>query len=141
MQLHPNIVLWFSRHDPLPAQLDYLERKLKDYKLIQHKEPLNTAEEAIKLASQFNASYIVPVLPLSFIAYLVDEAKKYDITVLRAEMILVHNCTKDPCPDFDPYTDVIITSRSLRDGSMVRRHFRFDRFTVLKGIKIETEEW
>ncbi len=134
------IVLWLSRHEPLPAQKDYLKSKLGDYKLIVHKKPLNNAEEAVKLAKKYNADYIVPVLPLSFIAYLVDEARKHKMTVLRAEMNLIHNCETTPCPDFHPYTDVIMVSKDF-DGKVIHRHFRFEKFTILKGIKIETEDW
>ncbi len=133
-------VLWMSRHDPLPIQKDTLKKKLGDYKLFVHKQPLSTAEEAIKLAKKYNADYIIPVLPLSFIAYLIDEAKKHNITILRAEMKLIHNCTNIPCPDFDPYTDVIISSKDF-NHNLTHRHFRFEKFSILKAIKIETEDF
>jgi len=132
-------VLWISRHKPLPAQLKYLKQKLGDFELIIHDKPLSTAQDAVNLVKQHGAKYIIPVLPLSFIAHLVQEAKKHDFIVLRAEMENIHNCTQHPCPEFNPNTDTIMESRDFNTGQKIYRHFRFKCFVILKDIQIITE--
>jgi len=133
-------VLWVSRHKPLPTQLQFLKNKLGDFELIIHDKPLSTAQDAVNLVKQHNADFVVPVLPLSFIAHLVTEAKKHGFTVLRAEMDNLHNCNSDDCPEFNPDTDTIMVSRDLNDPSkIIRRHFRFKEFVVLKDIQIITK--
>jgi len=134
-------VLWISRHEPLRAQLRALEEKLGEYELVQHSEPLGTAEDAIKLAREHRADFIVPVLPMTFIMHLVSEAKKYGFTVLRAEMQNLHNCSQQPCPEYNDETDTIMVSRDLNTGETIYRHFRFEKFVVLKEIKLVTEPW
>jgi len=135
------VVLWISRHRPVPAQLEALMNKLGPFELVLHVEPLSTAEDAVRLAEEKKADYIVPVLPLSFIARLVEEAKKRGFTVLRAEMDLIHTCASDLCPDFDERTDVIMRSRDLQTGEEIRRHYRFREFVKLKAVEIVTEKW
>lgn len=135
------VVLWISRHRPLEAQIRELKEKLGEFEIIQHEKPLSTAEEAVELARKYKADYIIPVLPLSFIAHLVTEAKKYNFTVLRAEMENVHNCTQQPCPEYDSYTDTIMESKDYNTGEKIYRHFRFKEFVKLKAIEIVTEKW
>ncbi len=137
------VVLWISRHKPLPVQIQFLKNKLgDDFKLVIHDKPLSTAQDAVNLVKQHNADFVVPVLPLSFIAHLVAEAKKHGFTVLRAEMENIHNCDSDDCPEFNPETDTIMVSRDLNDPSkIIRRHFRFKEFVILKDIQIVTEPW
>jgi hypothetical protein len=135
------VVLWISRHKPLPAQLKYLEKKLGDFELVQHTQPIATAQKAIELAEAVKADYIVPVLPMSFVIHLVNEAKKHDYTVLRAEMEMIHNCELENCPEYDEETDTIMISKDLTTLEVIRRHFRFKEFVMLKDIKIITEKW
>ncbi len=132
------VVLWISRHEPLSAQLAEFKQKLGDFELVQHSKPISTANDAIQLAQQHKADYIVPVLPLSFIAHLVTEAKKHSFTILRAEMD-IHNCSEYPCPDYIKETDTIMQSRDYNTGQTIYRHFRFREFVKLKEIKIVTE--
>jgi len=139
--LENKTVLWISRHHPLEFQKKYLRQKLGDYNLIIHELPLSTADEAVKLAKEYNADYVIPVLPLSFIAYLVNEAKKHGFTVLRAEMENLHNCEDLLCPRKDPRTDTIIISEDLNTGKTIFRHFRFKEFVKLVAIEIKTEKW
>jgi len=134
-------VLWISRHKPLPAQLQHMQEKLGDFELIQHTQPISTAQKAIELAESVKADYIIPVLPMSFVIHLVNEAKKYGYVVLRSEMELIHNCELENCPEFIEETDVILTSKDLTTLEVIRRHFRFKEFVLLKDIKIITEKW
>ena len=134
------VVLWISRHKPLPSQIQFLKNKLGDFELVIHDKPLSTASDAVELVKKHNADFVVPVLPLSFIAHLVQEAKKHNFTVLRAEMENIHNCDSDNCPDFNPETDTIMISKDFNDPSkIIRRHFRFKEFVKLKDIQIITE--
>lgn len=128
------IVLWMSRHDPLPVQINYLKNKIGDFELVKYSKPLSTAEEAVKIIKQYNADYVIPVLPLSFIARLVEVSKREGFTILRAEMELVHNCETKPCSQFDEYTDTIVESKDLSTGETIYRHFRFKEFKILKDI-------
>jgi len=134
------ILLWISRHKPLPAQILFLKEKLgEDCQIVVYDKSLSTAQDAVNLAKEINADYIVPVLPLSFIMHLVAEAKKYGFTVLRAEMENIHNCDSDNCPEYNPDTDTIMQSRDLNTGQTIYRHFRFREFVVLRDIQIITE--
>jgi len=139
------IILWLSRHEPLPSQLQFLQQKLSNYMLVQYPYPLSTAQFAIKIIQQFRADYVVPVLPLSFIAHLVQESKKHDFIILRAEMELLHNCsTETPfygysCPEYSKHTDVIMQSRDMQTGQTIYRHYRFREFVKLIDIIIKTE--
>jgi len=135
------VILWISRHKPLPAQLDVLWDKLGDYELITHEKPLSTAEDAVKLAREVGADYVIPVLPMSFIVRLVEVSKKERFKVLRAEMENIHNCTDYPCPDYNEYMDTIMESRDFNTGQRIYRHFRFKKFVILKDILIVTEDF
>jgi len=132
-------VLWISRHEPLQVQKEELARRLGDFELIIHKEPIATAEKAVELAKSVKADYIVPVLPMTFTMHLVAAAKRENFVVLRAEMETIHNCKQTPCPEFIEETDTIMISKDLTTLDMIRRHFRFREFVILKDIKIITE--
>ena len=133
-------LLWISRHNPLPAQLAVLERKLGDFILFQHSKPLSNVNSAISLIKKFHAEYVIPVLPMSFIIYLINEQHKHGFTVLKAEMDCIH-CPSEFCEDFDPYTDTIQISRDIETGEVIRRHFRFRKFSKLNAINIDAEVW
>ena len=135
------VVLWISRHKPLKSQIRYLRNKLGYFELIIHDKPLSTASDAVKLAKQYNADYVVPVLPLTFIMHLVHEAKKQNFTVLRANMENIHNCKVYPCPEYNSYTDTIMQSKDFNTGQVIYRHFRFKNFKIIKDIVVVEEDW
>jgi len=138
-ELKTKKVLWISRHEPLQAQKKELAEKLGDFELIIHKEPIATAEKAVELAKSVKADYIVPVLPMTFTMHLVTVAKRENFVVLRAEMETIHNCTQTPCPEYNKETDTIMISKDLTTLEVIRRHFRFREFVILRDIKIITE--
>ena len=134
------VVLWLSRHKPLPIQIKFLKEKLgKDTIIVEYSEPISTAEKAVELIKQFSAKYVVPVLPLSFIIHLVQESKKHGFIVLRAEMELLHNCESEKCPEYNPNTDSIVVSKDLQTSERIFRHFRFKEFVQLVDIQIVTK--
>lgn len=136
------IVLWLSRHPPLKKQVEVLRLKIPDVEIVEHREPLSTADEAVKLIEKYGAQYVIPVLPLSFVVRLVEESKKKNFTVLWTEMELIHNCTEGPaCPEYDDSTDSLVRTKDLRTGEEFYRHYRFKKFKVLKDIKFEMEDF
>jgi len=137
----PKVVLWISRHRPLTTQVKTLEEKLGSIKLIEYAKPVPTAEKVIEIVEQTNASYVIPVLPMSFVIRLVQESKKIGFKVLRAEMELIHHCTTKPCPDYNPNTDSIVESKDFETGNIIYRHYRFKGFKVLKEVKFVEEEF
>ncbi|RLI84071.1 hypothetical protein DRP07_02195 [Archaeoglobales archaeon] len=128
-------ILWLSRHEPLPAQVSALRRKFGEVKIVKYQRPLSTAADAIHLAKECGAEYIIPVLPLSFIAYLVDQASKEGIKIIMAKMKSIHECYQQPCPQFMEDYDTIIESRDYNSGIKIYRHYRFEKFCILEGIK------
>jgi hypothetical protein len=80
------VVLWVSRHPPLPAQIRELEGKLGGVVIYQLSGVVPNAEAVIEHAKKVNASIIIPVLPLSMIARLSELAKSSNFTILLARM-------------------------------------------------------
>lgn len=135
------VVLWISRHNPLKSQILYLKQRLGDFQLVQHKEPVPTADRVVDLVKKHGAKYVMPVLPLSFIMRLVEVSKRENFTVLRAEMENIHNCSEQPCQEFNEETDTIMESRDFQSGEKIYRHFRFKGFKVLKDIVFIEEDF
>jgi len=122
--------IWFSRHTPVPKQVDVL--KQKGIEIIAYIPGVRDAEEALYLIKSNNAKYVIPVLPLSIIVKLLELAKTNNFIILYAEMEKVHNI--GPCPPncpFDPLTDTIDKGR----------HFRFKQFKILKDIQFVFEDF
>ncbi|RLG50049.1 MAG: hypothetical protein DRN90_00300 [Thermoproteota archaeon] len=129
-------ILWVSRHNPLPSQVKELERKLGKIEIVQFAERVPNAEFVIELAKKHGAKIIVPVLPLSIIARLVELANKEDITVLWAEMEQV-KMLYNPVPfqDYDPTIETVVAAGESY------KVMRFKRFHKIKAIRLELEEW
>ena len=133
-------VLWVSRHKPLASQIMELKRKLGRIRVLQITGVVPNAESVMEIALQHNAKVIVPVLPLSFIARLVELGKKHGITVLfaRMEAIAQVNSIEEAsaivaeAPDKRTFT-------TYADGT-VKVH-EFVRFEVIKEVKLVTEPW
>ncbi|MEM4562486.1 MAG: hypothetical protein QXI55_00960 [Thermofilum sp.] len=133
------VVLWVSRHKPLPAQLRALEEKLGEVDIVQV-EHVPTAEYVIDLARRLGAKVIVPVLPLSFIARLVEEAGKRGYVVLFAKMNAILTTR-----DFDEAKKLVLEAPEKRtittyaDGTI--RVFEFERFERIVKVEVVTEPW
>lgn len=120
--------IWLSRHKPVPKEIDDLQKK--GIIIIEYVNLVPNAEFIISLVKKFNAKYVIPVLPLSIIAKLVEYAKTNGFIILYAEMEKIHEGDCKDC-NFDVYTDTIDKGR----------HFRFKRFRILKDIQIIFEDW
>ena len=132
------IVLWVSRHPPLPAQVAELERKLGGVVIYQMSGVIPNAEIVAEVAKKLNASVIVPVLPLSMIARLAELSKQNKFTVVIAKMSNIAT-TRDPSEaqrlvQEAPEKRTVAT---YADGAV--RVFEFERFEKLVEVKLITE--
>lgn len=133
------VVLWVSKHVPLPAQVGILKSKLGNVRVVQMGGIIPNAEAIIKRAKSVGAKYIVPVLPLSMIIRLLEEGNR-EFIVLYARM----NCiavTEDV-----EYANLVVAENPayrtiVRHSDGKYRVFEFVGFDVLKDIKIVTEPW
>jgi len=133
-----HIVLWVSRHPPIKAQIETLKKKLGSIKVLQVSGLIPSAEFVAELVKKFNAQYVVPVLPLSFIARLSELARKNGFTLLWAEMEMVKQMNSEPKPnvDYNPENEVFIKGY---EGTY--KIMRFKQFHVIKAVKLELEPW
>jgi len=131
-------VLWVSRHPPIPIQIKTLEEKLGAIKVIQLSGFIPNAEFVVEKAKEVGAKYIIPVLPLSFIARLVELSRRNGFTVLWAEMEMVKTIQHEPKPneDYNPYCEVWI-----KGYENTYKIMRFKQFHVIKAIRLELEPW
>ena len=132
------VVLWVSRHPPLPSQIAVLERKLGPIEVVQMSGVVPSAEVVAEEAKKLGASYVVPVLPLSMIARLGELAKSKGFTVLLAKMEAIAT-TKDPAEaqrlvNENPWSRTLAT---YADG--VVRVFEFRCFEKLVRVELVTE--
>ena len=131
-------VLWVSRHPPIEAQIKALEEKLGAVKVIQLSGFIPNAEFVVEKAKEVGAKYIVPVLPLSFIARLVELSRRNGFTVLWAEMQQVSIIDHEPVEgkDYDPATEVWI-----KGYENTYKIMRFKQYHIIKAIRLELEPW
>jgi hypothetical protein len=131
-------VLWVSRHRPLLAQLRELRRIFKNVELIVYEGTVPSAEHVISEAKRHNAKVIVPVLPLSIIARLVELAKKEDIIVLFARMEAI--ATTKSIDEAEKIVKEAEDKRNMTtysDGTI--RVFEFKQFEKILRVELVTE--
>ena len=129
-------ILWLSKHEPLPKQLDMLKQKIGDYLLIKQSGWYNDVSDLFVFVNRLGVEYIIPVLPLSMIARLVNLANKHNITVLWSQMIEVNKGYGTPPTDIDRYCQTILT---MRNGMW--KVVEFDKFFVIKGVNLVLEDF
>jgi len=132
------VVLWVSRHPPLRAQVDELERRLGPIVVYQLSGVIPSAEYVVERARELSAKYVVPVLPLSFVAVLVEQAKRAQFVVLFAKMKLlaVLRTAEEAKKLVAEAPEGRVYERSA-DGSY--RVFEFERFEKLVEVRLVTE--
>ena len=134
------VILWVSRHSPLIAQIKALEAKFGAIEIHQLIGTIPSAEYVIRQAQHIGARVIVPVLPLSMIAHLIELAQKEGIIVLWAEMrqIGVFSSRKEAerVKLEKPEARTIV---EYSGGTF--RVFEFVGFKKIKAIKLELEEF
>ncbi|MEM4407799.1 MAG: hypothetical protein QXI19_03550 [Candidatus Caldarchaeum sp.] len=112
-------ILWLSRHQPLPAQVDALRNHYGEVMLFQDASPFASAEEILERYRRGGYDDCVVVAPLSVLQRLVE----LGLRPLWAEMEKVEKYQ-------NPATDTIVGDRV----------FRFKRFRRVVGMKIEYED-
>jgi len=130
-------ILWVSRHPPLKSQIRFLEKKFGNPRIIQLSGRIPNAEYVAETAQNFNAKVIIPVLPLSFIARLVELSKKYGFEVWWAEMEQIGILSYQPVAgkDYNPETDAWI-----KGYENTYKIMRFKKFHRIKRVVMEMEE-
>ena len=132
------VVLWVSRHYPLKTQINALRMKLGKVRIIQVNGIVPSAEYVIELARKYGAKVIVAVLPLSFIAKLVEEARKLKMVVLFARMKQVAQVRSiDEAKQIVNEFKEARTMTTYADGT-IKIH-EFVRFERVIAVKLETE--
>jgi len=130
------VVLWVSRHPPLKAQIEELEKRLGSIVVYQMSGMIPNAEVVAEEAVKLNAKYVIPVLPLSMIARLSEFAKTFTVLLARMNNIAT---TRDP-NEARRLVNESPSSRTLAtyaDGTV--RVFEFERFERLLRIELVTE--
>jgi hypothetical protein len=129
-------ILWVSRHDPIPAELDELKRLLGDYMLVQYTSLVEIREneeesDLIRQIKSFKPHIVIPVLPLSVIKLLVDLKDKYGYEVWEATFETVRISESD---EHNVYNEVTV---KLQNGEW--KIMKFVGFSRIKKVEIEKE--
>lgn len=131
-------VLWISRHPALASQLDALKSKLGEVNVIRYAFEVKDVNEIERIIKENNVSYVVPVLPFSLIVQLFELSKRLNFTILlpKMKMILQTN-------DIEIAKKIVNENPERRNvttySDNVARVFEFEKFEVLKNVRIETE--
>jgi ABC-type branched-subunit amino acid transport system substrate-binding protein len=132
------VVLWVSRHSPLPIQVAELEKKFGNIAVYQMSGMIPNAEVVVDTAKKYNASVIVPVLPLSMIARLAELARQNKFTVLLAKMNNVATTKSiEEAQRLVAERPEARTVATYVDGTV--RVFEFERFEKLVEVRLVTE--
>jgi hypothetical protein len=132
------VVLWVSRHPPLPAQVRTLEEKLGGVVIYQVSGMIPNAEVVVDTAKKYNANVIVPVLPLSMIARLAELARQNRFIVLIAKMNNVATTKSiEEAQRLVAERPESRTAATYADGLV--RVFEFERFEKLVEVRLVTE--
>jgi len=133
------IILWVSRHDPLPVQIKTLEQKLGHIKVIKVSGVIPTAQYVVDLVKKYNAKIVVPVLPMSFIAHLAEAGKRNGFIVLFAKMEAIAQVPPEEARKLVEEAPDKRTMTTYADSTAKVHEFR--GFEKVKEVKIVTEPW
>ena len=132
-------VLWVSRHQPLESQVKTLEKKLGAIEVWQLTGIVPSAEFVVEKAIELGAKYIIPVLPLSFIARLVELSRKHGFTVLFAKMEEIYRGSREEAEKLVREAPEKRTAVEYSGG--IWRVWEFKQFEKMVRIEIITEPW
>ena len=132
-------VLWVSRHEPLPCQKQFLEERLgKPVEFIVHAGHVPNAEYVASIAEKLGVQYVLPVLPLSFIARLVELAAQKGFTVLWSKMEpIATTASSEAAQKIVEQNPDCRTAVTYSDGTT--RVYEFRTIEKIKAVKVETE--
>jgi len=129
-------IMWVSRHDPIPIELDELKKLLGDYMIVQYASLVEIREneeesDLIRQIKSFKPHIVIPVLPLSVIKLLVDLKDKYGYEVWEANFETVRISESD---EHNEYDEVAV---KLQNGKW--KIMKFIGFSRIKKVEIERE--
>ena len=131
------IILWVSRHTPVPIQVRVLEEKLGPIVIYQLAGVVPSAEYVVDKVREIGAEYIVPVLPLSIIARLAELSRNnFTILLSKMENIATVKSWEEAVRIVNEKPDAR-TLTTYADG--VVRVFEFKQFEKLKEVRLVTE--
>jgi len=134
------VVLWVSRHEPLPAQIRALEQKIGAIEVQQLVGIIPSAEFVAEVAQKLGAKIVVPVLPLSFIARLSELARRQGFTILMAKMREVARVqSREEAEKLVAEAPEWRTAVEYSGG--VYRVWEFERFEKVIRVEVVTEPW
>lgn len=113
------VIMWMSRHAPLPSQIKELERLFPKHRLVVDKRPFSSAAQIVRRFQLEKADEMVTVAPWSVIRELI----KLGIKPIYAEMVQVSAA--------DDADTTIITGRSKK-----KRYYKFLRFAYCTDVKL-----
>lgn len=134
----PVKILWVSRHSPLPCQQEYLKQKLGEVAVEMLVGYIPNAEFVVEEAKRRNARYILPVLPLSFIARLVELCRQHDCVVLWSKMRNVAT-TKDVAEAARIVNERPDCRTAVAYADGIIRVYEFDAIEKIVEVKLITE--
>ncbi|RLE62484.1 MAG: hypothetical protein DRJ47_10585, partial [Thermoprotei archaeon] len=123
----------------LPSQIKALEGKLGAIVIYQLSGVVPNAEFVVEKAKELGAKYIVPVLPLSFIARLVEAGRKNGFVILFARMEAIAQTDPDTAKRLVNEAPDRRTMTTYADGT-VKVH-EFKGFEKVVKVQIITEPW
>lgn len=133
-------ILWVSRHQPLPVQIRFLEEKLGDFFLEVYPKKVPSADWLVEnIIQPKRIDIIIPVLPLSITARLVELGKKHGFQVWWSQMELLHDDYSEKCPEFNEDRDTMVPGVDAQ-GRKIWRHYRFQKFKKVKEVKLVLED-
>ncbi|MCS7243107.1 hypothetical protein [Candidatus Caldatribacterium sp.] len=111
-------ILWLSRHEPLPVQVEALKKAFgEDIEIVHDPERIQDADDVVSRKEQVGAEEVVIVAPLHIVASLLQRG----IKPLRADMEAVDN-------------------PAIADTEASGRLYRFVGFSRLVNVVVETEK-
>ena len=123
----------------MESQIKALEEKLGGVEIWQLTGIVPSAEFVAEKAIELGAKIVVPVLPLSFIARLVELARKYGFVVLFAKMEEIHRGSREEAERLVREAPEKRTAVEYSGG--VWRVWEFKQFEKMVRIEIVTEPW
>lgn len=130
-------ILWVSRHNPLPCQWEFLRQRLGEIEIVQIVQHVPNADFVIELARQHETKYILPVLPLSFIAKLTELAQQHGIIVLWSKMKTLATTSREEAEKLvAEWPDCRTAVCNDNDQCRV---FEFETIEKIKAVRLETE--
>jgi len=129
-------VLWVSRHKMLGRQLNHIISKFPEVDFLEFRGKVESAESLVEdLVLPEKVDIVIPVLPLSIIARLVELGNKHGFEVWWAEMEQVAVLDHEPREgEYDKYCETYI-----KGAEGTYKIMRFKQFHRIKKISLELE--